>query len=202
MIGRVKTRLARDAGNTTAYRIYHQLLAHSVQTAHRSGLPAELWYTPNAQHPTLQKLARRYEMSLRRQSNQDLGQRMYAALQDGLNRADAVVLIGCDCPEYSAQYLHQAFAQLSEHRIVLGPAKDGGYVLIGARRVHPHLFRGITWSSDQVLAQTRSRLEHLGWNWAELTSMQDIDTHEDWLKLGDALTAQVSGGRVSQNSAE
>ena len=76
-------------------------------------------------------------------------------------------------------YLTAAFDALEEHDAVLGPAADGGYVLIGLRRPAPELFAGIPWGTDAVLAGTRAALDRLGWTWAELPTLHDLDRPED-----------------------
>ncbi|RLA31853.1 MAG: glycosyltransferase, partial [Gammaproteobacteria bacterium] len=68
---------------------------------------------------------------------------------------------------------------------VLGPAEDGGYVLIGVRRLSPVLFEGVDWGSDRVLRQTRARLTALGWRWHELRMLWDVDRPEDLMRLGE-----------------
>lgn len=111
--------------------------------------------------------------------------RMQGALTDALRRAPAAVLIGSDCPGYSAAYLCSAFTALATHDAVLGPAHDGGYVLIGLRRIDPSLFAAIPWGTGDVLAHTRTRLAALGWHWHELATQHDIDRPEDLLHYPD-----------------
>ncbi|HET7370515.1 MAG TPA: DUF2064 domain-containing protein, partial [Gammaproteobacteria bacterium] len=85
-----------------------------------------------------------------------------------------------DCLEYSASYLVTALDALAcGNDAVLGPAADGGYVLIGLARNHPALFKDIEWGSATVLAATRARLQELGWRFRELPVLHDIDRPED-----------------------
>lgn len=123
------------------------------------------------------------------QGSGDLGQRMAIALQTALaDAAERVVLIGSDCPFLTQPLLEQAFQALRWHDLVLGPALDGGYYLIGLRHPHPELFQGIDWGSERVLAQTRAIAQHLDLSWQELTPLRDLDRPEDlsyWTPPGD-----------------
>ena len=109
---------------------------------------------------------------------------MEFAATKALDQADAVILIGADCPLLEARHLTRAFGWLQQGEdAVLGPAEDGGYVLLGLRRVNRALFRDITWGGDQVLAQTRQRLARLGWRWRELEPLWDLDRPADLDRL-------------------
>jgi uncharacterized protein len=90
-----------------------------------------------------------------------------------------VVTIGIDCPELDAATLAQAFLALQEHDLVLGPATDGGYYLIGLRSLIPELFSGIDWGTDQVFRQTIAVAEAKGLAIATLTPLTDVDRPED-----------------------
>ena len=174
--GRVKTRLIPALGVNGAAALYRRLLARTLDTAVRvPGVVRELWCDGDGD--ACRELARHYGMLLRLQSGDDLGERMHRALAAG-DGAPAV-LIGSDCPGYNPEYLGRAFAALSTHDLVLGPALDGGYVLIGARRSDPRLFQGIAWGGEQVLADTRKRLRELGLDWCELPVQRDLDRPED-----------------------
>jgi rSAM/selenodomain-associated transferase 1 len=124
-------------------------------------------------------LAAIHDIGYRRQNGPDLGARMQDALEWALQRAPWAVLIGSDCPGYDSDYLQTAFAALERHDAVLGPALDGGYVLIGMRRAAPELFADMPWSTTGVLDTTRQRLQRKGWSWQELPTLRDIDTPQD-----------------------
>ena len=94
--------------------------------------------------------------------------------------AGSVVLIGGDCPVLNPGHLKQALTWLaSGEDAVLGPAEDGGYVLLGLNRVAPALFNTIEWGGEDVLAVTRARLAGLGWKWRELKTLWDLDRPQD-----------------------
>jgi len=109
----------------------------------------------------------------------DLGERMYHALAQGLSRGSAVVLVGSDCPGLCEQYLAEAFSALEDADVVLGPAQDGGFVLIGCRQVRDGMLNGISWGRGEVLKQTLRQLATRGLSVALLTELYDVDTPAD-----------------------
>jgi hypothetical protein len=116
----------------------------------------------------------------RRQSEGDIGDRMASAFQASFAAGmTAVVLIGSDCPELNAPLMVEAFQLLRQHDLVLGPALDGGYYLIGLRRLIPELFTGIPWSTAEVLQQTITIAKRLGLAVAKLPLLSDVDRPED-----------------------
>ena len=90
------------------------------------------------------------------------------------------MLIGTDCPSLEGKHIIQAFEALNQSDLVLGPARDGGYYLIGMKRRADFLFEGITWSTAQVLSQTLSLASQWGLRTTLLPELSDIDTQEDW----------------------
>lgn len=97
--------------------------------------------------------------------------------------ATPLLIMGTDCPLLSPGQLQQAAAALAEDDVVLIPAEDGGYVLIGLRRSVPEVFENINWSTPQVLEQTRKQLLLCGAHWHELPALWDIDEPADWQRL-------------------
>ena len=122
----------------------------------------------------------------------DLGERMERAFNDAFGRDDPsqaagrVVLAGSDIPDLTAEILKRAFAELESHDLVLGPAEDGGYYLIGLTRPAPGLFRDVPWGADRVLARTREIAGRLGLSVRLLETLRDVDRPED-LQTWDAL---------------
>lgn len=116
----------------------------------------------------------------RRQSEGDIGDRMASAFQLSFAAGmTAVVLIGTDCPQLNAPLMAEAFQLLRQHDLVLGPARDGGYYLIGLRGLIPELFTGISWSTAEVLQQTITIAKRLGLAVAKLPLLSDVDRPED-----------------------
>lgn len=176
--GKVKTRLAAVVGAEAAAAIYRQLLAGTLEAAARvPHVRAEMWC--DASDGGCELLASRFGMTLHRQQGQDLGSRMQHALGTALKKARRAVLVGSDCPDMTARYIGMAFAALEDHDAVLGPAADGGYVLIGLRDARHLMFQDIPWSTDRVLGLTRSRMAALHWRWAELPTLRDLDRPSD-----------------------
>jgi len=114
------------------------------------------------------------------QQGDDLGERLIHAFQDSLHRGiGRVVAIGSDCPAMTPDYLEAAFQALSTQEMVVGPAQDGGYVLIGCSRLHIRPFQNIPWGTDRVLSQTRKMLKRLHVSHSLLQVRRDLDTPDD-----------------------
>lgn len=197
--GRVKTRLIPVLGRAAATALYREMLRSTLATAARvADASTEIWLDSADRSPAILSMAREFDMSLRTQSGTDLGRRMATAFADTAHHGDHVVLIGSDCPGFSAAYLESAFAALADHDVVIGPAADGGYVLIGMSAPRARLFDDIPWSTDQVLHATRRRLRGLGLFWQELETLHDLDRPEDLTRF-PALAAQAGVARVCRD---
>ena len=183
--GQVKTRLQPHLDPVACANLHEIFTTNTLSIACQSHLAhVELWVTPSFNHPFFQDCLRRFPINSNIQTGSNLGARMHFALKQSLLQCETVVIIGTDCPTMDAAYLKKAFDILETGiDIVLGPAKDGGYVLIGARRTHSALFTNVAWGSNQVLAQTQAALDHLGWSWAKLNTLQDIDRPADLASL-------------------
>lgn len=184
--GLAKTRLIPLLGAEGAARLQSAMIAHTLGTCREiPSVRIELWCSPDTSHPLFQESAERYGALLMIQRGDDLGKRMHRALANALQRRGAAaVLIGTDVPTLATTDLKAAFSALhGGHDAVIAPALDGGYVLIGLNRASPTLFRSIAWGSSKVLADTRQRLNLLGYRWRELAAHRDIDRPEDWLWL-------------------
>ncbi len=183
--GQVKTRLAARLGPIGAAKLYQRLLRRTLRTASRASLcPVQLWCAPDTRHGFFRRCRRDYGIALHRQQGAGLGQRMHHALNVVLREAPYAVLIGGDCPSLGEAELQAALMALATGRdAVLGPAADGGYVLIGLRRPGKTLFRQIAWGSSAVLAATRRRLRRAGLDWVELPPGWDVDRPADLRRL-------------------
>jgi hypothetical protein len=115
-----------------------------------------------------------------------------ASFEAGIN---ATVIIGTDCPDLNAQLMAQAFQALHQHDLVLGPAQDGGYYLIGLRRLIPELFTGIRWSTAEVLQQTHTIAQKLELAVGFLPLLSDVDRPED-LSIDRQVGADVKGSKM------
>jgi rSAM/selenodomain-associated transferase 1 len=179
--GQVKTRLIPSVGEKQATNLYKDLLIRTLETASSSSVSRiRLYCTPTIEHPFLTESAEKFNIELCLQQGEDLGTRMCNALNEGLNEFDYALVLGCDCPWLSTADLEQACAGLSKaNDLVLGPAKDGGYYLLGLRSPQDYLFENMHWGQAGVLAETRQRLQKAGQRWFELNEYQDIDRPED-----------------------
>jgi rSAM/selenodomain-associated transferase 1 len=190
--GVAKTRMIPALGADGAARLQGQLLASTIQRfAGASLAPIELWCAPDDSHPAFREVAERFGVGLRVQRGANLGERMLSAARDASRRAAAVVLVGCDCPDLGPAEVREALGALlapeaapesalsARLDAVLGPASDGGYVLLALKRPEPALFEDIPWGGDQVAVHTRERLRRLDWRWRELAELRDLDRPDD-----------------------
>ncbi len=188
--GRVKTRLIPVLEAEGAAALYQRLLYDTLTTAAgMADVRVEFWCdATDEEWPRGRELADHFGVSAHRQHGTDLGARMYHALAaEPTTPCRPAVLIGSDCPGYDRTFLNRAFRVLADKDAVLGPALDGGYVLIGVKRVDTRLFADIPWSTGAVLGLTRARLRELGWSWRELAPLRDIDCPEDLVDFPNLL---------------
>ena len=182
--GETKRRLIPAIGAERAAALHRAMIRRAVATALASGAgPVELWCTPDTDHEVFRSLRAGMRVALHAQVGADLGERMHAAIAA---RPGATAVIGTDCPllepvdlARSAGALHRGQAD-----VVIVPALDGGYVLIGVDRPRPELFARVDWGTERVLAQTRERVRSARLRLLELAARPDIDRPEDL----DALT--------------
>jgi rSAM/selenodomain-associated transferase 1 len=181
--GDVKTRLHETLGKDRSYDLYCALFRYQAARLTRCGLaPCDLWVTSNREHPLFTEFFLPDGIYL--QSGGDLGARMHHAANVALAGSAGVLLVGADCPSVDAPYLEQALASLDRGvDVVVGPAEDGGYVLLGLRESHSELFREIPWGTNRVMELTRARLVELRLEWEELESRWDVDRQEDLARL-------------------
>ncbi|MCP4878469.1 MAG: glycosyltransferase [Gammaproteobacteria bacterium] len=172
--GFVKTRLIPDIGANKAARVYRYCLEYTLAVARQSGLDYQLYLSDSSDDEMFQD----EEHCV--QKGEDLGVRMFNALKDMLDsNADGAIIIGSDCLDLSTRHLQRAAQVLADHELVLVPAVDGGYALMGCSRVNPELFRHVSWSSDQVLNQTIANAGKLNYRVSLLETVRDIDTLQD-----------------------
>lgn len=182
--GQVKTRLIPALGEEGATSLYKQLLNVTIKNVIAADLsPVNLCITPDSRITFFSQMSCSASFELSVQVGNDLGERMYNALERALKNYSKAILIGTDCPFLSSDDLQQAISALDEHDMVFSPAKDGGYVLVGAKKVNPVIFEHIDWGTDKVMEKTRETLLKHHINWLELTEQHDIDVEDDLRKL-------------------
>jgi rSAM/selenodomain-associated transferase 1 len=182
--GYAKTRLIPALGEVAAAELAAKMLHRTVFAALDAGVGSvELCVAPSADLEIWQQLDLPNGLSISEQGNGDLGQRMARAMARGLSDHSGVLLMGTDCPDLTAAKITEAAAMLQNHDCCMVPVQDGGYSLIGLTRFDPHIFNGVTWSSEFVAEQTRQRLADLTLSLAELACLRDIDNPDDLANL-------------------
>jgi rSAM/selenodomain-associated transferase 2/rSAM/selenodomain-associated transferase 1 len=194
--GRVKTRLARTLGAEGAASTYRALAERTLATAaaaRRAGVVGaiELWLDPESDPAAIVPWRDRFGVTIETQAGDDLGARMRNALRSSTTRGVPALLIGTDVPGYDVAYLARAVAALERHDAVVGPAEDGGYVLIGLA-CDIDVFSGIAWSTADVMAATRARLAACGARHVELPALWDVDTHDDLMRWQERPAARAT----------
>ncbi len=181
--GLSKTRLIPHLGAEGAAALQRWLLRRTLETAHAAKLgPVTLWCAPETDHPDFAACQTLGAVRLCRQPDVDLGGRMHAAVAAS-SLPGGTLVIGTDCPALTPDVLREAAAALREHKAVVIPAEDGGYVLIGLRQPVLAVFQHVEWSTDRVMAQTRRQLQAAGLTWSELAPLWDVDRFEDVERL-------------------
>ena len=189
--GHCKTRLGATLGLEAAAGLYARLLYDYLSDLLSAGwreIEVELAVPPEdmtffeAAYP---------DLLVREQQGVDLGQRMYQALQRSLDAGcDRAALTGSDIPFLSTEHVLAALEQLTHSDVVLGPAADGGYYLVGMRAPGADLFRGISWSTSAVLEQTVARARDLGLSLSLLPELADLDDMADYERWRARLLAE------------
>ena len=180
--GLVKTRLAAVLGQKAASAAYCKLVEKLLEQLAPLD-EVELCFAPDDAEAELRPWLRR-GWTLVPQGQGDLGARLHRAFEsEFLAGAESVVAIGSDCPEVTVEDIESAWQALRSHDVVLGPASDGGYWLIGLKQPDPRLFDGMAWSTETVLAQTMERCRSAGLCVNLLRQLDDIDTEEDWRRF-------------------
>lgn len=179
--GAVKTRLQDVLGPGGAAVLAARMARQTLRTVTAAGLASvTLCCAPDIHHEFFTLCRRLHGVALRPQASGDLGLRMHEALAAALAEHDGAILVGTDIPGMTTEDLLTAARELEGGAdAVLGPARDGGYWLIGVRRVDRAIFDGVSWSTSGVLAETRARMVALGWRVAEIATRWDVDRPED-----------------------
>ena len=185
--GNVKTRLAAHLGHDSARDVHIRLATEVYSNLCRvEGADIEIHVDAidvadqQLENGVLDEWHRASLLKL--QYGADLGARMARAISEGLKSYDKVLIVGSDCPSVDCQYLDSAFAALNDSSMVIGPAEDGGYVLVGASSPIGSVFDGVEWGGAKVLAQTVSNAEHLNISVGLLEERWDVDELADYVR--------------------
>jgi rSAM/selenodomain-associated transferase 1 len=185
--GKVKSRLAAVIGGDSAVRLYKNLVAQMLSTLKEGTFPTYICFFPkNAEKSTKNWLGREYRYMP--QNGRDLGERMRNGFIEAFEMAfKRVVLIGSDIPDLPLEFIEEAFIRLNKNDVVIGPAFDGGYYLIGFKdkTFFPQLFEGIAWGRKTVFDETMKKLKRSRRAVHTLPYQRDIDTAKDLKYLKD-----------------
>jgi len=184
--GQVKTRLLPVLSEQQACFMHERLIQHCLSQVQSAEWQSQLWST-DISHSYIQARSEEHLIPLHMQQGADLGMRMASALQHSLENFKYVIIIGTDCPSIDIDFIQEAVTKLKAGLdVVLGPAEDGGYALIGFSMLAESVFTDIQWGTDQVLELTRIRLREAKLSWYELATQRDIDRPEDLQYLQQA----------------
>ncbi|MCB0515582.1 MAG: TIGR04282 family arsenosugar biosynthesis glycosyltransferase [Chitinophagales bacterium] len=176
--GKVKTRLAQSIGNEAALEIYLQLLEITASQTKLLAADKLVWYSEKI---TVGDVFDEAYFMKKVQNGNDLGEKMENAFVHAFAEGyENVVIVGSDCAEISKSVLEEAFVQLEKYDVVMGPAEDGGYYLLGMKKNLPFLFKNIPWSTSKVAEISQRLLRQNSVSYTCLSSLPDIDTLEDW----------------------
>ncbi len=177
-LGKVKTRLAKSVGDEKALEVYKHLLLHSAEISSQVNAEKQVWYTNSIEKKDIWngKVFKKYT-----QADGDLGNKMnHAFFINFKNEFEKVVIMGTDLLDIDTNLIEKAFEHLDHHDVVIGPAEDGGYYLLGMNHFIPEVFEDVEWSTSKVLKQTLEKLKHK--SVMLLDEKNDIDYKEDALR--------------------
>jgi len=185
VLGKVKTRLAKNLGDEKALAVYHLLLRHTLDIT--LPIPCEK-FVYYSDEPDQQDIWNHRGYFKKQQFGNDIGERMLLSFSELFEKGyKQVLIIGSDCYQLSTNIIEKAVSLLDSHSAVLGPASDGGYYLLGLKTLVPDLFSNKPWSSDQVAALSIADFKNHSLSYALLEELNDVDLMADlpdsYLKL-------------------
>jgi rSAM/selenodomain-associated transferase 1 len=178
VLGTAKTRLAASVGDHKALEIYKFLLEHTAKIVQQTNdIDYRILYSTKVEQNDMFDNTV-FQKTVQRQG--ELGEKMFTAFeqafQDGYKH---VSIIGSDCYELTPEIVSRSFATLQQSDFTIGPAKDGGYYLLGMNKPEPAVFQNKKWSSDRVFQDTIIDLEVLRYTYTLLPTLSDVDYLED-----------------------
>ena len=180
--GTVKTRLAKDLGIDVAIEIYKELVRITAEATNNLKIDKCVYYSEYIESNDQFDDAK-YQKHI--QEGKDLGQRMQNCFYDAFElNFDKIILIGSDTPDITDQIISQGFAELDKHDIIIGPAHDGGFYLIGMKEPHENLLNKRTYGHEQVLNELLNEIENRNLSVFKLPTLIDIDVKDDLKKAG------------------
>ena len=175
VLGKVKTRLIHKLGARAALDLYQQMFERLIAELSATRFNTELWISPDKAHVFFDP----YTVPRFQQAGTNLGVRIKAALSNGLTRHESVILVGTDLPLINRSYIELAVNAFRDHDVIIGPAEDGGYGLVGVKGEPPDIFSDIDWGTERVLSQTCAKLNSHGLKFGLLPLIWDVDLPAD-----------------------
>lgn len=176
-LGKVKTRLAASIGDEGALHVYKLLLAHTLDVSSATDADKFIFYTEGVVANDMWLKDRYFKCS---QAGGDLGNRMLNAFQTVLSKGyEKAIIIGSDCFELNTSIVEEGFKELENHDVVIGPANDGGYYLLGMKAIHKQLFENKKWSTETVYRDTEQTIKELHLSPHILPTLNDVDEEKD-----------------------
>ncbi|WP_044402331.1 TIGR04282 family arsenosugar biosynthesis glycosyltransferase [Lacinutrix sp. Hel_I_90] len=174
-LGKCKTRLAKTVGDAAALRVYKYLLQHTKQVIKQIDADKAVYYSIKVRENDIWdgSAFQKYQ-----QVGDDLGERMQKAFEDGFNKGyEKIVIVGSDLFHLQPNHINEAFIALDENDVVIGPAEDGGYYLLGMKTMHASIFKNKNWGTETVFNDTIVNLKQNKIRLLEI--LNDIDLYED-----------------------
>ncbi len=176
-LGRTKTRLAKTLGDETSLAIYYKLINQAQQITNELPLDVAVYYSSFIDKEDSWDNKRYFK---RLQKGNDLGEKMFNAINEGFEMGyREVLLIGTDIYSLTDTVIMDGFEKLSNSDVVIGPAVDGGYYLIGMKKPHQSIFKLDEWSHSQVFSETLELLKEAKLSFSETVILNDIDVEAD-----------------------
>ncbi len=181
-LGKVKTRLAKTIGDQKALEIYTLLLQKTKDTTQNLTCDKAVYYSVKIRENDIWN-ENTYQKH--QQNGEDLGIRMENAFINAFNTGyEKVIIIGSDLFDLTPKHINDAFEKLNTNDVVIGPAEDGGYYLLGMKKIHPSIFKNKKWGTSTVRKDTLNDLKNN--KITLLEELNDIDVYDD-LKKHDSL---------------
>jgi len=175
--GHVKTRLAASIGVDEAIKVYKFLLCYTESVVKQVEVEVEVWYSEFVNSDDLWSGT---GVIKKIQTSGNLGEKMSHAFRKGFEKGyDKIVVIGSDCHQLKAIHIENAFQKLIGSDVVVGPSEDGGYYLLGMKRLHPVIFKDKSWSRNTLYNETLTAIAGENLSVSSLEVLNDIDTIED-----------------------
>ena len=174
-LGKTKTRLAKTIGDEAALEIYKFLLDHTREVTQNLTCDKAVYYSVKIRENDIWN-ASVYQKH--QQNGDDLGERMYNAFQDAFtNNYEKVLIVGSDLYDLKPHHINNAFEKLNSNDVVIGPAEDGGYYLLGMKKLHSNVFKSKDWGTSTVRKDTLNDLQNVSVHLLE--TLNDIDVFDD-----------------------